>query len=160
MALRHFDSPHPLNPLQGFMTTREAATYLRMSYWHFMHLVEADRIPGFRIVDRWLFSQNDLDTYRRSTKAGAIQDLAETALNTPNVPLTPRQRIICEAILEGMRPAEIARQHQQTRQAIHAQLALIREKLDHLAMQGPLHLQPLSKQSGSAMRYTSVPLVD
>jgi excisionase family DNA binding protein len=120
------------NPLNGYLTTREAASYLQMSYWHFMHLVEANRIPGIRIVDRWLFSPPDLDDYRRSTRSGETIELARTALNTSQVSLTPRQRSICEAITAGLRPAEIARQQQQSRQAVHAQLALIREKVQQI----------------------------
>jgi|GEM_PF-3000378 len=129
MALRSNDLPYRPNPLNGYLTTREASTYLQMSYWHFMHLVEANRIPGIRIVDRWLFSPPDLDTYRRSTKSGEISHIAQSALDSPHVTLTARQRAICEAIVSGHRPAEIARQQQQSRQAVHAQLSLIREKL-------------------------------
>lgn len=135
MALYKSELNHRTNPLYGYLTTRESAAYLHMSYWHFMHLVEADRIQGLRIVDRWLFSPADLDTYRHSTKTGAIIHLAQNALHSPYVNLTPRQRVICEAIVAGNRPAEIARQQQQSRQAVHAQLALIREKMQHQAMQ-------------------------
>lgn len=132
MALRTPEpsSPRP-NPVSGYLTTREAADYLGMSYWHFMHLVEDQRIPGIRIVDRWLFAPVDLDTYRRSTRSGEIAELARLALSSPNVALTPRQRTICEAIATGQRPADIARHQQQSRQAVHAQLALIREKVKH-----------------------------
>jgi excisionase family DNA binding protein len=132
MALRRPEpsSPRP-NPLTGYLTTREAADYLGMSYWHFMHLVEDQRIPGMRIVDRWLFAPVDLDAYRRSTRSGEIAELARLALSSATVVLTPRQRTICEAIATGQRPADIARQQQQSRQAVHAQLALIREKVNH-----------------------------
>lgn len=129
MALRKNDFPQRSNPLSGYVTTREAATQLNMSYWHFMHLVEADRIPGIRIVDRWLFSPADLETYRKSTRSGEITELARAALESPTISLTPRQRIICEAIATGSRPADIARQQSQSRQAVHAQLALIRDKV-------------------------------
>lgn len=145
MALSHHDLPYRSHPLQGYLTTREAARYLNMSYWHFMHLVEAERIQGYRIVDRWLFSPADLDSYRRTTKSGAIIDLAHQALSETQVNLTPRQKSICEAILAGLRPAEIARQQKQTRQAVHAQLALIREKLSLLSPTPPplFHAAPL-----------------
>lgn len=129
MALRTTESNQRPNPLNGYLTTREAATYLSMSYWHFMHLVEANRIHGLRVVDRWLFAPKDLDTYRRSTRSGEIAELARIALSSPDIPLTPRQTTICEALIAGARPAEIARQQSQSRQAVHAQLALIREKV-------------------------------
>jgi excisionase family DNA binding protein len=129
MALSQSEAGYRPNPFHGYLTTREAATYLHMSYWHFMHLVEANRIPGTRIVDRWLFSPADLDEYRRSTKSGELTELAQTALQIPYTILTPRQQSICEALLTGSRPAEIARQQQQSRQAVHAQIALIREKV-------------------------------
>ncbi len=134
MALRTTESSQRPNPLLGYLTTREAATYLGMSYWHFMHLVEAERIHGLRVVDRWLFAPVDLDIYRRSTRSGEIAELARIALSSPDIALTPRQATICEAIANGSRPADIARQQQQSRQAVHAQLALIREKVStHLA---------------------------
>ena len=65
MALRSDELHYSLKHLNGMLTTREAAEQLRMSYWHFMHLVESGRIPGVRIVDRWLFSPTDRDEYRR-----------------------------------------------------------------------------------------------
>jgi excisionase family DNA binding protein len=131
MALRNNEPSHRPNPLSGYLTTREAATQLGMSYWHFMHLVEAERIPGIRVVDRWLFSPADLETYRRSTRSGEITELARRALSSSDITLTPRQLAICQAIAEGQRPAEIARQQQQSRQAVHAQLTLIREKVQN-----------------------------
>ncbi len=133
MALRKTDLPYRPNPLNGYLTTREAAAHLNMSYWHFMHLVEANRIPGIRVVDRWLFSPADLDSYRRSTKSGELTSLAQAALDASTITLTARQRAICEGIVAGNRPAEIARQQQQSRQAVHAQLALIREKLQQIS---------------------------
>jgi excisionase family DNA binding protein len=141
MALSKNEIAYRPNPLNGYLTTREAASYLRMSYWHFMHLVEANRIPGIRIVDRWLFSPADLDDYRRSTKSGEIIELARTALGASHVALTARQRLICEAIIAGNRPAEIARQQNQSRQAVHAQLASIREKVQQIGVH--LHPTPL-----------------
>lgn len=132
MALSTRDLPPRLRHLNGYLTTREAAAHLNMSYWHFMHLVEAARIPGIRVVDRWLFSPADLETYRRSTKSGEVTALARTALASRQIALTTRQRAICEALSTGTRPAEIARQQAQSRQAVHAQIAQIREKLLHL----------------------------
>ncbi len=159
MALRNTDHPRP-HPLAGYLTTREAAAHLSMSYWHFMHLVEAEKIPGMRIVDRWLFSPADLDAYRRSTKSGAITDLAHSALTTPTVALTPRQREICEAIVSGSRPAEIARQQQQSRQAVHAQIALIREKLAALTA-APVTLIPRARSARHrSAAYSIVPLME
>ncbi len=131
MALSNQELPHRLSYLNGYLTTREAAAHLHMSYWHFMHLVEAERIPGIRVVDRWIFSPADLDTYRKSTKSGEVVDLAHFALSSPHITLTSRQHAICEALITGIRPAEIARNLQQTRQAVHAQIALIREKVEH-----------------------------
>lgn len=134
MALRTPEPSQRPNPLVGYLTTREAAEQLGMSYWHFMHLVEAQRIPGIRIVDRWLFSPADLEAYRRSTRSGEITELARLALSSPAVTLTPRQFTICEAIVNGQRPADIARHQQQSRQAVHAQLTLIREKVNNIQL--------------------------
>lgn len=146
MALRTPEPPYRPNPLAGYLTTREAANRLGMSYWHFMHLVEAQRIPGIRVVDRWLFNTADLDDYRKSTRSGEITELARLALSSPDITLTPRQTSICQAITAGQRPADIARQQQQSRQAVHAQLTLIREKVQHhlsfLPTPPPLHHIP------------------
>ena len=94
MALRSDELHDNLKHLDGMLTTREAAEQLRMSYWHFMHLVESKRIPGMRIVDRWLFSPTDLDDYRRS-KYGELEDMARLALDHPAVELTEKQEHIC-----------------------------------------------------------------
>jgi len=110
------------------LTTHEAARKLDLSYWHFMHLVEAGRIPGVRIVDRWLFSPDDLNAYRRS-KYGELEDMASMALTHPAVDLTDKQATICRYLLNNERPSEIARKLQQSRQAVHSQLSLIREKV-------------------------------
>lgn len=134
MALSSSPLPQPLSHLHGYLTTREAASHLNMSYWHFMHLVEAERIPGTRIVDRWLFSHEDLEAYRRTTRSGEIAELARLALASPRLALTPRQHAICEALVAGQRPSAIARQQDQSRQAVHAQIVLIRDKVS-LAMQ-------------------------
>ena len=129
MVLSKSPLPQRLSHLDEYLTTREAAAYLGMSYWHFMHLVEAERIQGIRILDRWLFTQDDLNAYRRTTRSGEIVELARTALTSPHVALTPRQNAICEALIAGNRPSEIARQQQQSRQAVHAQISLIRDKM-------------------------------
>ncbi len=105
MVLRSDGLQGNLQHLNGMLTTHEAAKQLDLSYWHFMHLVEAGRIPGVRIVDRWLFSPGDLDDYRRS-KYGELEDLANNE-----------------------RPSDIARKLQQSRQAVHSQISLIREKV-------------------------------
>ena len=63
MALRSDELHHNLQHLNGMLTTHEAARQLDLSYWHFMHLVEKGRIPGVRVIDRWLFSPIDLDEY-------------------------------------------------------------------------------------------------
>src|ERR1700684_3946448 len=89
---------HNLQYLNGMLTTHEAARHLDLSYWHFMHLVEAGRIPGVRVVDRWLFTPDDLNDYRRS-KFGALEDLARVALENSQIGLTEKQAIICQYLL-------------------------------------------------------------
>lgn len=128
MALRSEELPNRLQSLSGLMTSHEAASYLQMTYWHFMHLVEAGRIAGLRVVDRWLFSADDLDAYRRE-RYGEMEDAAREALENPDVTLTEKQEAICRRILDGRKPSEIARELKQSRQAVHAQLGLIRDKL-------------------------------
>jgi excisionase family DNA binding protein len=134
MVLRSAELNSNLQHLNGMLTTHEAAKQLDLSYWHFMHLVEAGRIPGIRVVDRWLFSPDDLDGYRRS-KYGELEDIARTALENPAVELTEKQEIICRHLLNNERPSEIARKLQQSRQAVHSQLALIREKVTRLTQE-------------------------
>src|ERR1700753_2765330 len=97
---------HNLQYLNGMLTTHEAAKQLDLSYWHFMHLVEAGRIPGVRVVDRWLFSPDDLADYRRS-KFGKLEDLARAALDHPTVELTEKQATICRFLIDNERPSEI-----------------------------------------------------
>lgn len=128
MAIRREELHQNLQHLNGMLTTHEAAKQLDLSYWHFMHLVEAGRITGVRVVDRWLFSPDDLDDYRRS-KFGELEDLAKTALSHPGIGLTEKQETICRYLLNNERPSEIARQLQQSRQAVHSQISLIREKV-------------------------------
>ena len=128
MALRSDELHYNLQHLNGMLTTHEAARHLDLSYWHFMHLVEAGRIPGVRVVDRWLFSPNDLNEYRRR-KYGALEDMARTALDHPGVELTEKQEVICRYLIESERPSDIARKLQQSRQAVHSQITLIREKV-------------------------------
>lgn len=131
MALRSDELHSRLNHLNGMLTTREAAEQLRLSYWHFMHLVESGRIPGVRIVDRWLFSPTDLNEYRRR-KYGELEDVARLALETPGVDLTEKQEHICRLLLAGKRPSDIARELQQSRQAVHSQITLMKEKVSRL----------------------------
>jgi excisionase family DNA binding protein len=128
MVLRSDGLHGSLQHLNGMLTTHEAAKQLDLSYWHFMHLVEAGRIPGVRIVDRWLFSPGDLDDYRRS-KYGALEDLARAALEHPAIGLTEKQETICRHLVNNERPSGIARKLQQSRQAVHSQISLIREKV-------------------------------
>jgi excisionase family DNA binding protein len=134
MALRSDELHRNLQHLNGMLTTHEAAKQLDLSYWHFMHLVEAGRIPGMRVVDRWLFSPNDLDAYRRS-KYGELEDLAKTALEHPAIDLTEKQETICRYLVNRERPSEIARKLQQSRQAVHSQITLIREKVSRIKPQ-------------------------
>lgn len=128
MALRSDELHHDLQHLKGMLTTHGAAKYLDLSYWHFMHLVEKGLIPGIRVVDRWLFSLNDLNNYRRK-RYGQLEDMAKTALNHPAVKLTEKQEIICQYLANSERPSEIARQLKQSRQAVHSQITLIKEKV-------------------------------
>lgn len=132
MVLRSSEvNNYNLQYLNSMLTTHEAARHLDLSYWHFMHLVEAGRIPGVRVVDRWLFSPDDLNNYRRS-KFGELEDLARIALESPQIGLTEKQTIICQYLLTNERPSEIARKLQQSRQAVHSQISLIREKVTRL----------------------------
>ncbi|HZS78195.1 MAG TPA: helix-turn-helix domain-containing protein [Ktedonobacteraceae bacterium] len=133
MALRSDELHYNLQHLNGMLTTHEAARQLDLSYWHFMHLVEAGRIPGIRVVDRWLFSPQDLDDYRRS-KYGELEDLAKTALEHPAIDLTEKQETICRYLLNSERPSEIARKLQQSRQAVHSQISLIKEKVSRIQL--------------------------
>src|SRR5690242_11679887 len=128
MVLRSDELHRNLQHLNGMLTTHEAAKQLDLSYWHFMHLVEAGRIQGVRVVDRWLFSPDDLADYRRS-KYGVLEDMARLALNHPDIGLTEKQAIICHYLLANKRPSDIARTLQQSRQAVHSQISLIREKV-------------------------------
>jgi excisionase family DNA binding protein len=133
MALRSDELHDDLKHLDGMMTTREAAEQLRMSYWHFMHLVESKRIQGTQILGRWLFSPTNLDEYRRR-KYGELEDMARLALEHPEGGLTEKQEHICRLLLAGQRPSDIARDLQQSRQAVHSQIALIKEKMARLQL--------------------------
>src|SRR5437667_7251127 len=116
MVLRSSELQQNLQHLNGLLTTHEAAKQLDLSYCHFMHLVEAGRIPGVRVVDRWLFSPDDLDDYKRS-KYGELEDMARMALEHPAVGLTEKQETICRYLIDNERPSAIARKLQQSRQA-------------------------------------------
>src|SRR5438552_16326567 len=118
MALRSDELQRNLQHLNELMTTHEAAKQLDLSYWHFMHLVEAWRIPGVRVVDRWLFSPDDLDDYRRS-KYGELEDLARIALTHPAVGRTEKQETICRYHIDNKCPSAIARKLVQPRTAVH-----------------------------------------
>ncbi|GAC1359885.1 MAG: hypothetical protein PVS3B1_31540 [Ktedonobacteraceae bacterium] len=131
MVLRSGELHRNLQHLNGMLTTHEAAKQLDLSYWHFMHLVEAGRIPGVRVVDRWLFSPDDLNDYKRS-KFGEMENLARVALESPRIDLTEKQAVICRYLLGNERPSEIARKLQQSRQAVHSQISLIREKVSRI----------------------------
>jgi excisionase family DNA binding protein len=149
MALRRDELHYNLQHLNGMLTTHEAAKQLDFSYWHFMHLVEAGRIPGVRVVDRWLFSPIDLDEYRRS-RYGELEDMARTALDHPGVGLTEKQETICRCLVNSERPSQIARKLQQSRQAVHSQITLIREKVTRIqSLQSSL---PQSAASGRSPR--------
>ena len=141
MALRSDELHYNLQHLNGMLTTHEAAKQLDLSYWHFMHLVEAGRIPGVRVVDRWLFSPDDLDDYRRS-KYGELEDLARTALEHPAIDLTEKQETICRFLASSERPSEIARKLKQSRQAVHSQISLIKEKVSRIQPKKPLSSSP------------------
>lgn len=150
MALRSQELPSRLQSLSGLLTSHEAASYLQMTYWHFMHLVEAGRISGMRVVDRWLFAPDDLDVYRRS-RYGDLEDAARIALEDPAVSLTQKQAAICRQIVSGKRPSEIARELRQSRQAVHAQLGLIRDKIAQLQTSKP---HATDTQASSSRRNT------
>lgn len=151
MVLRSSELHPNLQHLNGMLTTHEAAKQLDLSYWHFMHLVEAGRIPGVRVVDRWLFSPDDLSDYKRS-KFGEMENLARAALETPSIGLTEKQATICRYLVVNERPSEIARKLQQTRQAVHSQISLIREKVSRI-QSAPL-LPPESPE-GQALKRAS-----
>jgi len=148
MALRSDELHYSLQHLNGMLTTHEAAKQLDLSYWHFMHLVEKGRIPGMRVVDRWLFSPIDLDEYRRS-KFGELEDMAKTALEHPAVGLTEKQETICRYLVNSERPSQIARKLQQSRQAVHSQITLIREKVIRTQSPKPSRKQAAATQSSS-----------
>src|SRR5216683_8109014 len=157
MALRSDELHFNLQHLNGMLTTHEAAKHLDLSYWHFMHLVEAGRIPGVRIVDRWLFSPTDLNEYRRS-RYGQLEDMARLALEHPAVELTEKQEIICRCLASSERPSDIARKLQQSRQAVHSQIALIREKVTRLKPKKVASSEPSSKPSSRTTRSRKEPI--
>ena len=151
MVLRSSELHPNLQHLNGMLTTHEAAKQLDLSYWHFMHLVEAGRIPGVRVVDRWLFSPGDLDDYKRS-KFGEMENLARAALETPSIGLTEKQATICRYLVGNERPSEIARKLQQSRQAVHSQISLIREKVSRIQTAPLIPPESPEVQSSSTKR--------
>ncbi len=157
MALRSDELHYNLQHLNGMLTTHEAAKQLNLSYWHFMHLVEARRIPGVRVVDRWLFSPVDLDDYRRS-KYGELEDLARTALEHPGIGLTEKQETICRCLVNSERPSQIARKLQQSRQAVHSQITLIREKVSRIQSPKGPSPQPIAETSHRTSRSKKDPI--
>lgn len=158
MALRSDELHYNLQHLNGMLTTHEAAKHLDLSYWHFMHLVEAGRIPGVRVVDRWLFSPNDLNEYRRS-RYGELEDMATLALDHPSIELTEKQEVICRYLASSERPSDIARKLQQSRQAVHSQIALIREKVTRLQSQSAASTNnPRSTKRLSRTKKVPIPL--
>ena len=144
MALRSDELHDDLKHLEGMLTTHEAAEQLRMSYWHFMHLVESKRIQGRQLLGRWLFSPTDLDDYRRR-RYGELEDMARLALKHPKAGLTEKQEHICRLLLTSQRPSDIARELQQSRQAVHSQIALIKEKVARLQSPQPTESLTASK---------------
>ncbi len=154
MAIRSNELHTDLQYLNTMLTTHEAAKQLDLSYWHFMHLVEAGRIPGVRVVDRWLFSPDALQQYRRD-KFGELEDLARTALDHPQIGLTEKQATICRYLVSNERPSEIARKLQQSRQAVHSQISLIREKVSR-SKTSPISPHTTSKTSRSKSSSISV----
>ncbi len=163
MALRSDELHYNLQHLNGMLTTHEAAKQLDLSYWHFMHLVEAGRIPGVRVVDRWLFSPIDLDDYRRS-KYGELEDMAKTALEHPAIGLTEKQETICRFLVNSERPSQIARKLQQSRQAVHSQITLIREKVLRIQSSKPANPpnaadnQSTTEPSSRSSRHKKAPI--
>lgn len=157
MALRSDELHYNLQHLNGMLTTHEAAKQLDLSYWHFMHLVEAGRIPGVRVVDRWLFSPNDLNDYRRS-KYGELEDLASLALDHPGIDLTEKQATICRYLTNNERPSDIARKLQQSRQAVHSQISLIREKVARIQLPQIPPKEPETKKRLTRAKKTPISL--
>src|ERR1700680_3288555 len=163
MALRSDELHFNLQHLNGMLTTHEAAKQLDLSYWHFMHLVEAGRIPGMRVVDRWLFSPVDLAEYQRS-KYGELEDMAKTALEHPAIGLTEKQETICRYIVNSERPSQIARKLHQSRQAVHSQITLIRGKVLRTQPPNPSNIsassntRPASEHSRYSPRHKKAPI--
>jgi excisionase family DNA binding protein len=157
MALRSDELHYNLQHLNGMLTTHEAARQLELSYWHFMHLVEAGRIPGVRVVDRWLFSPADLDEYKRR-RYGELADLARTALSHPDIDLTEKQATICRYLANSERPSAIARKLQQSRQAVHSQITLIREKVSRILDRSSTSDDALPRRKTRRQRRTDQPI--
>lgn len=111
------------------VTPREAAEILNRSYSHIMHMLERGQLTGIKLLDRcWLLSIHDLDTYR-DRRYGSLRDLARSALEHPRVRLTAKQRRICEALAREITASDVARVLGVSRQAVHAQINLIRRKV-------------------------------
>ena len=93
-----------------------------------MHMLERGELNGRKLLDRWLLSPDDLAAYR-NRRYGAHRDLARAALAAPGVRLTARQQRICEALACEKTLSDVARDLGISRQAVHAQLPLIRRKV-------------------------------
>jgi hypothetical protein len=70
--------------------------------------------------------------------------MAKTALEHPAVELTEKQETICQYLVNSERPSEIARKLKQSRQAVHSQITLIREKVSRIQ---PLKATPQAPKS-------------
>jgi DNA-binding CsgD family transcriptional regulator len=93
-----------------------------------MHMLERGELGGMKVLDRWLLSPDDLAAYRER-RYGALRNLATSALEQPHVQLTGRQRAICAALADEQTCSTVARQLGISRQAVHAQISLIRRKI-------------------------------
>ncbi len=113
---------------EGLLTPRQAAARLNRSYSHIMHLLERGELSGAKLFDRWLLTLDDLAAYR-DRRYGALRDLACAALDEPGARLTARQRSICAGLAREETSSEVARHLGISRQAVHAQIALIRRKV-------------------------------
>ena len=70
--------------------------------------------------------------------------MAKTALEHPSVGLTEKQAAICRYLINSERPSQIARKLQQSRQAVHSQIILIREKVTRITKPLNSSQEPIS----------------
>jgi DNA-binding CsgD family transcriptional regulator len=59
----------------------------------------------------------------------ALLTQRRAAIDHPDINLTEKQETICRYLIENERPSKIAHKLQQSRQAVHSQISLIREKV-------------------------------